>query len=54
MFSFLDFDTFHLGRSSSFFHLYILESPGTAAQLVVRTPEYTHHTDTRSTPLVAR
>ena len=51
----LCFDTFHLGRSSSFLHLYISESPITAAQLVVRTPLVrTHHTDTRSAPLVAR
>ena len=36
--SFKYLDTFHIGRSSSFLHLYISESPTTAAQLVVRTP----------------
>ena len=36
------------------FHLHVSESPKTAAQLVVRTPWYTHHTDTVSAPLVAR
>ena len=36
-------------------NFFISESPKTAAQLVVRTPlNCTHHTDTRSAPLVAR